>query len=512
MKKSGARGTSSRDDEAYKQVPVKPGDDLILSRQCPSVEALYHDGSLELPENANNALILALPPFESQERFAKAMTVSFAVPHSDDARKLPASLRLLGIERISRVLALTDAHLQLLDWIHISLRHRYRGLLPRRSLGNIAQRNYRETQRGRTKAIFTPGSSHADSIFVLGISGAGKTTAVKMVLSMFPMIIQHTEFRGVRAHFTQIVWMMVSCPPNGSVYTLMKGILHWFDENLGTHYVEEIRSRSNTGDLIMAVIDKLKTHHVGMLVIDEIQFAVKSAERADLMGFITSLLNDGQCLFVLVGTPDAGELIEGTIRNLRRVGSRAYIPFEHFPAPADARRLANSIIAIDFLPEKPDNRDEIVKTLIEVGAGSPAFMKLAWEHTQYMGERAGESKVTPALVRSAVKQAFSLVKGLLEALRKKDMVALDTYRDMAVEQMNTIRKKIAMDRKRRNMKIAPSVNEAYEKFSKCVAVLLNVGWAETQAEEFARAKLMSDSTITVEGLLRLALEGEPGNT
>lgn len=510
MIKNATYGTSSRDDEAYRQVPVKPEDDLILRRHCPSVEAVYHEGALELPENASNALILALPPFVSRELFKRAMTVSFAVPHSDDVRKLPATQRLLGIERISRVLGLTDPHLQLLDWIHISLRHRYRGLIPRRSLAKIAQRNYRESQRGRTKAIYTPDSSHADCIFVVGISGAGKTTAVKMVLSMFPMIIQHSEFRGVRAHFTQVVWMMVSCPPNGSVATLMKGILHWFDENLGTHYVKEIRSGSNSGDLIKAVIRKLKDHHVGMLVIDEIQFAVKSAERADLMGFITTLLNDGECLFVLVGTPDAGDLIEKTIRNVRRVGNRAYIPFEHFPAPADARRLARAIVAIDFLPEKPDNVEEVVETLIEVGAGSPAFMKLAWEHTQYMGERAGKRKVTPTLVKGAVKQAFSLVKGLLEALRKKDMVALDSYRDMAVEQMNAIRKKIAMDRKRRNMKLDPCVDEASEKFSRCVAVLLNVGWPETQAEEFARAKLMSDSTITVEGLLRLALKSTPG--
>ena len=432
-------------EEEYRKVPVDVANDVILRRMCPSVEAIYHDGDLELKENSDNPLILALPRFETRERFSKAMQMSFTVPHSDDARKLSSQLRLLGIERISRVLTLTDSHLQLLDWIHISLRHRYRGLVPVRALRSIAQRNYRETQRGRPRAIYTPESSHADCISVLGISGAGKTTMIKMVLCMFPMIIEHTEFCGIKARFVQIVWMMVSCPPNGSVLTLLKGILYWFDENLDTHYVEEAGSRANSGDLIKFIVDKIKLHHVGMLIIDEIQFAVQSADRADLMGFITSLLNDGQCLFVLVGTPDAGEVIKETIRNLRRVVSRTYIPLEHFPEPKDAKRLASSIVAIDFMPEKPDNMDEITATLIDVGASSPAFMKLAWEHTQYMGEQAGAKKVTPALVKSAVRKPFSLIRGLLEALRNKDVVALDGYRDVAEEQMIAIRKKIALE-------------------------------------------------------------------
>jgi hypothetical protein len=496
------------DDDAYKKVPVDVTTDLILSQKCPSVSAAYHDRSLELPENAENPLILAIPPFESREQFKDAMKLSFAVHHSDEMRKLPTQLRLLGIERISRVLVLTDAHLTLLDWIHISLRRRYRGLIPLRSLKRIAQDNYEATQTGKTKAIYTQIESHADCISLLGISGAGKTTTVKMVLSMFPMIIEHTEFNGVKARFTQVVWIMVSCPPNGSVLTLMKGILHWFDENLGTSYVKEVKARSNTGDFVEAVIDKLKLHHVGMLVIDEIQFAIESAERADLMGFLTSLLNDGKCLFVLVGTPDAGQLIKKTIRNLRRVVSRTFIQLEHFPAIEDARRLANSIVAIDFLPERADDLEEVVTTLIEVGAGSPAFMKLAWEHTQYMGEKAKKRKVTAALVRIAVKRAFSLVEGLLEALRKKDMVALDQYRDTAVEQMVSMREKFSLERKRRNLNLDAETDEALVKFSKGVGALINLGWSEIKAEAFVRSRMIANASITVADLVRLALQNE----
>ncbi|MCA8348512.1 ATP-binding protein [Burkholderia cepacia] len=494
--------------DVYKSVPLDLSKDPIFSKICPSVSACYHDSSLELPENAQNPLILALPPFEARDRLAKAMALSFAIPHSKDARNLPLQLRLLGIERISRVLVLTEAHLKLLDWIHISLRHRYRGLVPTRSLRKLAQENYESTQRGHTKAIYAAEESHADCISVLGISGAGKTTTVKMVLRMFPMIIEHTVFREIEARFAQVVWIFVSCPPNGSVLTLMKGILHWFDAHLNTKYVEEVKSRANTGDFIQAVVDKLRLHHVGLLVIDEIQFAIQSAEKVDLMGFLTSLLNDGECLFVLVGTPDAGELIKQTVRNLRRVVSRTFIPLDLFPLAEDAKRLARSIIAVDFLPEEPDAPEAAIKTLIEVSAGSPAFMKLAWEHSQYAGLRAKVKSVTPALIRSAVTEAFSLVEGLLAALRKKDLLALDRYRDTAIAQLTEIRERMALDKERHRLKLNGSIDEASEKFSKCVGALVNMGWPETNAEAFSRACLLNDVSVSVESVIRMALASD----
>ncbi|VWB61984.1 Transposon Tn7 transposition protein TnsC [Burkholderia lata] len=505
VRKSTVTTVEKSDVDAYKEVPLNVGSDPIFSRICPSVSACYHDHNLELPENWASPLILALPPFEGREQLAAAMTVGFAVPHSEDARKLHLQLRLLAIERISRVLVLTEAHFKLIDWIHISLRHRYRGLVPARSLRKLTQENYEATQQGRTQMIYAPETSHADCIFIAGLSGAGKTTTVKMVLSMFPMIIEHTNFREIEARFTQVVWIFVSCPPNGSVLTLMKGILHWFDTHLGTYYVEEVKSRANTGDYIKVVISKLKSHHVGMLIIDEIQFAIKSAEKTDLLGFVTSLLNDGECLFVLVGTPDAGKVIKETVRNLRRIVSRTYISLELFPTTENVMPLAREITAIDFMPEAPANPKEIAATLIEVGAGSPAFMKLAWEHVQYAGLRGQIERITPALISEAVVEAFSLVEGLLGALRKRDLLALDMYRDTAIAQLAELRERMLLEKKRRRLNLNDNSNEASQKFSKCVGVLVSMNWSEINAEAFSRDILMKDPAASVEDVLRFAL-------
>ncbi|MFL9933751.1 ATP-binding protein [Paraburkholderia sp. RL18-103-BIB-C] len=493
------------EDDLYKLVPVNAYDDPIFGRKATSVSACYHASTLELPENANNPMILALPRLEEQKEFASAMSISFAVHHPENARNLSGLLRLLAIERISNVLVVTEPHLKLIDWLHIALRHRYRGLLPTRSLRELAQSRYEATQRGETCAIYPVDDSHADCIFIPGISGAGKTTTVKMVLSMFPMIVEHTEFSGISARFAQVVWIFVSCPANGSVATLMKGILHWFDIHLGTNYVGEMRSGANTGDWIAAVVDKINKHLVGMIVIDEIQFAVKSADKVHLLDFITGLLNDGKCLFVLVGTPDAGDMIKATIHNLRRVASRAYISLDLFPGPEASLRLAKKITQIDFLREAPLNSDAVNEALIEVGAGSPAFMKLAWVHTQYAGHRAGESRVTPALIREAVKEPFSLVEGLLGALRRKDLVALDQYRDTAIKQIADIREKMLLDQERSRLALTAGEDEASKKFSRCVDMLIKMDWPQIEAEAFVRSKLTADASMPVREMIALAV-------
>lgn len=498
-------GATKNNDELYKLVPVNAFDDPILGRKATSVSACYHAATLELPENADNPMILALPPFEERKVFASAMNISFSVYHSENARSLSTRLRLLAIERISNILVVTEAHLKLIDWLHISLRHRYRGLVPTRSLRALAQERYEATQRGKACAIYPVDDSHADCIFIPGISGAGKTTTVKMVLSMLPMIVEHTEFSGISTRFAQVVWIFVSCPANGSVATLMKGILHWFDIHLGTKYVEEVKSSANTGDWIAAVVHKIGKHLVGLIVIDEVQFTLRSAERVHLLDFITGLLNDGECLFVLVGTPDAGEMMKGTIRNLRRVASRAYIPLDLFPTPKASLRLANKITEIDFLPEAPLDRSSVNKALIEAGAGSPAFMKLAWTHTQYAGHRASQSHVTPPLIREAIKEPFSLVEGLLGALRSKDLVALDRYRDTAIKQIADIREKMLLDQERSRLALTAGEDEALKKFSKGVDMLINMDWSQIEAEAFVRSKLTADASMSVGELIASAV-------
>uniref|UniRef100_UPI001ABA5510 ATP-binding protein n=1 Tax=Burkholderia sp. BCC1640 TaxID=2676294 RepID=UPI001ABA5510 len=404
------------------------------------------------------------------------------------------------------------AHVELLSWLHIALRHRYHGLTPTRSLKKRAQENYALTQAGTPRPICHPGDSHAACKLIFGISGAGKTTLAKMVLSTFPMIIEHREYQGVAARFVQVVWVLVSCPPNGSVLTLMKGILHWFDLHLGTHYVNEVKHGSNTADYILKVDDVLRRHFAGTLVIDEIQFALKSAEKTQLIDFLTNLLNSNHCTFILLGTPDARRYIVKSLRTSRRASSDGYIPIDPFSADEQWTRLAKAIINIDFLPLPPSDPDEIIRVLHEVSAGLPAFAKLALTLTQYMGLRAGEKRITPVLIRKAVKVGFGPVDGLLQALRTRDYVTLAKCEDLATADVDAFRERVEREGRRHQLGTDAASERFLLTFSLSVAMLIEMGRTEIEAESLVRRILETDRKLSSEEVIRRALaEAESPN-
>lgn len=491
--------------EEYKDVPIEIDGDNLFRKVCPSVSALYHSSEFELDENTDNPMILALPPFGPMKSIAEGMATAFNVPHAPCYRMWPLERRLLGVSRVSRVLVLTTAHVELLGWLHVALRHRYHGLIPTRSLKKIAQENYALAQKGAPKAIFPPGDSHAACKLIFGISGAGKTTLVKMVLSTFPMIIEHREYQGISARFVQVVWVLVSCPPNGSVLTLMKGILHWFDLHLGTHYVSEVKYRANTADYILKVDDILRRHFTGVLVIDEIQFALKSAEKTQLIDFLTNLLNSNHCTFILIGTPEARRYFVKSLRTARRVVSDGLIVLDPFPADEQWTRLAKAIINIDFLPLPPTDPDEIIRVLHEVSAGLPAFAKLALKLTQYMGLRAGEKRMTPALIRRAVKVGFGPVEGLLQALRMRDYATLEKCEDLATADVEAFRERVEREGRRRQLGMTPVSDGFLATYSVSVAMLIEMGRMEIEAESLVRRILESDPKLSSEEVIRRAL-------
>ncbi|MBN3748322.1 ATP-binding protein [Burkholderia sp. Se-20373] len=492
-------------DELYRKVPVDLSDDEILRNICPSVEAIYHSSRLELKEHGENPLILALPPFGSIKSILNGMATEFNVPYAQCYRKWRVERKILATSCISKVLVLTPALIDLLSWLHTALRHRYSGLTPTRSLRKRAQENYARVQAGSPRPICLPEDSHAACKLVFGISGSGKTTLAKMVLSTFPMIIEHREYQGITARFVQVVWVFVSCPANGSVLTLMKGILHWFDLHLGTYYVKEVASRSNATDYILKVEDVLRRHFAGVLVIDEIQFALKSADKTQLISFLTNLLNSTNCTFILLGTPEARRYMVRSLHTTRRSAGDGYIPIDPLPMDKQWRRLAKAITCIDFLPFPPNDSTEIVKKLHEVSAGLPAFAKLAWKLTQYMGLRAGEKSATPALVSKAVKAGFGPVEDLLQALRTRDYVTLAKCVDLATTGVEEFRRRVEREKGRRRIG-TNRVDDAFiETFSAAVAVLIEMGRSEIDAETLVRRILETDRRLSFEEVIRRAL-------
>lgn len=91
------------------------------------------------------------------------------------------------------------------------------------SLNTHLQNGYERLMSGKDDMIrFPTANSTARSLAFIGCSGSGKTTTLNKVLSTYPQVIYHSEL-----NFTQIVYLRVDCPHDGSLKSLC---LHFLEQ------------------------------------------------------------------------------------------------------------------------------------------------------------------------------------------------------------------------------------------------------------------------------------------
>ncbi|MFM0100995.1 ATP-binding protein [Paraburkholderia nemoris] len=499
-------------EELMKLVPLNVMGDPILAHCDVRVKVIYRKPASELPEFAGNWLVLALPAFD-RAAILEAMVRGFRVKHPRSSRRLAKAQRMIALSRISRVWVMLPVHIQLLDWLHVALRSRYEGFRSSEEIKRELQASYAEIQRGRYRLLGSPRESHSECLPIFALSGVGKTTAVKMVLSTLPMIIEHDRVPGTSVGIAQAVWVFVNCPHNGSVITLLQGIVHWFDLYLGTEYCAEVASGANSGIWMQKVIMVLSRHYTGVLIIDEIQNALKAANRTELIEFLTTLFNARCCAFICLGSPEA----EKQLKNLwtqRRVSSGGMLPMTPLQPGELWDRFANALIAIDLqlLPFKEPI--EIRATLYDLSAGMPAIAKLVWRLSQYEGmfledmvlpEDSGlvVGQITPDLMKMAAARGLGLVEGMLTAIKNRDYKKISELTEIAIDKVSAY---LAHSETDVEAERALDAAEARVLRSAEVAdALIDLHIPKIEAEQYAREVTVNDERSPVAQLIRRAI-------
>lgn len=501
-------------DEQEREREIKTRID-VLHRE--SVRAEYHKQELEPEEYRSNPFILALPPYWDRDAIIGSFNRQLLVPHAETARQLPRSQKFLCIERIFRSYVMLPEHIKIFDWVNAKLRARYYEVFENYDPRRIHE-SYKLIQSGENMLLRPIRQSHSKVLFIIGCSGVGKTTGVHIGLANFPNIILHERFDGHQYTVTQVVWIHVTVPHNGSVEALARSIMGWFDTHLGTSYHRDMeRLRVNSGDYVEKAIEVLRYHNVGLVVIDEVQNALRAANQTAMLDMLVNLLNGNACAVVAVGTPEAEPYLKQRFRLDRRMGSEVVplVPFDLEPAqyvidldgddvgqkkvklPSDGtqdrtgERLGRAIdrdrflsrtMRIDFLPEPMRDPVAVARALMEVSAGVHAFITLAWGLTQYSGIAGSYKSVTPELVKNATNKPFSLVSGLLNALKKRDYEFLNKIGDMALRNLGEYLEAGITNQDRELLQQNQDANDKAEEFYGMVNALVSVGIGEAQAE------------------------------
>lgn len=389
----------------------------------------------EIPEYQGNPLIEALPPVRRDD-LEVMQAMSMAPIFSEAERELDAAIRRELVSRLNDLFIPLPPHFQLLERLSTSLRRSYTWRNPMRpqTQAYLHQKVISlspETLAARAAA----GSVH----FIKGISGIGKSTGTEACLrALGPCVIEHRAYQGKALAETQIVWLKVSCPEDRKLKSLCVSILAAAEGALGgeARYTIELLDdpRMTTGNAVNAVMKCLANHHVGILVIDEVQnlFSSKGRVAVELLNFLLRLREESGICFVVCGTYASLQLLQNTFRIGRRIAAGGVIEFMR-PISGDDPEwdsFCQVLWMYQWVREPVEFSREIALQLFDLTQGIRGLAVPLMMRAQEDAIADGSECVTTASLLATWRRHFTQLDRPMSALRSNNAKALAEWDDL----------------------------------------------------------------------------------
>lgn len=202
-----------------------------------------HADYIANPLYDNNPFIEALPPMLSGKDLIRALAV--IPPYSDSDRDRSTGERLQLLSSLYEFYQPLSMTIDLYCEIYTAMQHCY-GQYSVQSEAAAFQKGY-SLMHGNALAASIGGGN---SFSVVGVSGLGKSTALQRVLSLYPQVIEHTEYHGQKFYCHQIPYLVVQTPHDASIKALILDIYLQIDSLIGTCYQKDALSRRLSIDLL----------------------------------------------------------------------------------------------------------------------------------------------------------------------------------------------------------------------------------------------------------------------
>ena len=395
--------------------------------------AVYRDH--KLPEYNANPMIQALPHLMTEEEFLTSVTV---MPNFAPQEKfLQPHLRTHCVERLSRYFEPIDKTLQLQQAVSVLLMQGYiaRNIL-KPQYARRANQIYQAIQGkgGKTIENYVDVPTSASGFTFIGPSGMGKTTNLKNILDLYPQVIAHPEHNTY-----QIIWIKVDCPHAGSLKGLCIDVFKEIDRLLGTKYFKKFGSTRNSEDYMLAQVAQLAhTHHLGMLVIDEMQNLINARRsKDDLLNFLVKMDNIIGVPVIRVGTNEAYPILQGNFRNARRGTGEGGVLWNRMKQEDEDeweewKFFVEGMWKYQWTAEYTVLTDEIYEALYYETQGIIDLVVKLFKMVQWRAIAQGEEEIITAdLIHEVAKEGLYLVKPMLEAIRSGDTEWMLRYKDIA---------------------------------------------------------------------------------
>lgn len=358
-----------------------------------TVNAVYGNGN-------GNPYLEALPELLGKKEFEDRMRSRPEFPREID--------RMTPEERRSLLTGLSS-WFQPMDYMYTIYDMLYRAMMStyqtKTVMESVRQINdlYTDLRTGRERNLLY--STQAYSGAVLGVPGIGKTSTIKRCLSLMPQVVVHREYQGKTMYEKQINYLTVECPSDCSLRTLALNIFSAIDRAIGSEYLKQATYQKAVAT--SATTTKLKiicmNHHIGLIVIDEIQNAITTAARnkqmKPLIKFLVELTNETATAVCFCGTLEAEEVFLKQEHLKRRTRGYRLLPMKY---DATYRKFIMELWDYQAVLRKTPLTEKLMKQIYDMSAGIPAYLVKIFEEAQVRCILSGKERLCYESIKQAV--------------------------------------------------------------------------------------------------------------
>ena len=279
---------------------------------------------------------------------------------------------------------------------------------------------------------------------IIGTSGMGKTTLALAVARCYRQVWIHRNYKGRKINFTQVVWLYMQCPHDGSLVEFCDSFFEALDEVLGTAYAD--RYAQGTANSKLRKMRRLvKTYFIGALIVDELQNLshAKAGGRKSMLAFFNRLVSHVGVPIVYVGTYAATALFEEALSAARRATGDGGVFNLPCAKPDDAAwaLIKEALWDLQWTDKFAELTDSVSTLLDVLSQGVTAILYLLLSLAQKEALKLSMPMVDADLLMAVHDKYFGLLKPALAALKSGKPNALQLFEDL-MPRMDVITKHI----------------------------------------------------------------------
>ena len=350
-----------------------------------------------LPEYNGNPLIEALPDIMSAEETLSCLTRTPA--YNQGERNLEAKYRIHCLSRLLHDYYQPLAqHLDIENRISVCLRQGYRNRNPlERQYALMVNESYEAMLEKRDVRPVPGYHPNASGFTIIGVSGVGKSTAVESILSLYPQVIEHTEYKAV-----------------------------------GSEFFDQYKRSRITIDSMLTLMQRIaQEYSLGLLVVDEVQHLSLAKGGSDAMlNFFVTLVNTIGVPVILIGTSKAMPILQGQFRQARRSSGHGDLIWNRMKKERNWITFVESIWKYQWIREDVPLTAQMLDAVYEETQGIIVLAVVLYVLLQEDAIRSERETFDVEDIRRVARERMALVQPMLKALRDDNKKEIDRYEDI----------------------------------------------------------------------------------